>query len=84
MTEQEALQYLKLWGIDDREAAKIYKLVGGRIIHLRIVANEIKDHNKLEGMYEAQYIETFLTACRCMPVNVLQYLMSTENRRNSS
>jgi hypothetical protein len=50
ISKEEALQYLKFRKIDEKQAAQIYELVGGRIIHLKSVADKIKRHAKLEGM----------------------------------
>ena len=41
LTEQEALQYLKLWKFDDTQAGQIYGLVGGRMFHLKWAADRI-------------------------------------------
>ena len=51
MNKDEAFQYLKLRNIDGEQAAQVYKLVGGRIILLKYIANEIQDESKLDGMY---------------------------------
>ena len=50
MSKEEALQYLKLRKIDEEQAAQIYELVGGRMIHLKSIADEIKGNGTLEGM----------------------------------
>jgi len=39
VSKEEALQYLQLRKIDAKKAAQIYELVGGRMIHLRRLAN---------------------------------------------
>jgi hypothetical protein len=57
ISKEEALQYLKFRKIDEKQAAQIYELVGGRIIHLRSIADKIKRHVKLEGMCTACYAE---------------------------
>ena len=58
MSNKEALQYLKLRQIEEEQAARIYELVGGRMIHLRSIADEIKNKNKtLEGMCTPCYAE---------------------------
>jgi hypothetical protein len=57
VSKEEALQYLKLWKIDEEQAAQIYELVGGRMIHLRSAANEIKKNHTVEGMCTACYTE---------------------------
>ncbi|KAI9770608.1 MAG: hypothetical protein M1840_003200 [Geoglossum simile] len=43
VSRDEALQYLRLQGIDDKIAAKIYDLVGGRMILLKSAARNIQD-----------------------------------------
>jgi hypothetical protein len=50
VSKEEALQYLKLRKIDDGQAAQIYELVGGRMIHLKRAADEIQDKSTLQGM----------------------------------
>jgi len=42
VSKEEALQYLKLRKIDEEQATQIYELVGGRTIHLRSMADNIK------------------------------------------
>jgi hypothetical protein len=39
-TKEEAFQYLKLREIDKEQAAQIYGLVGGRMIHLKYMAEK--------------------------------------------
>ena len=51
MSEAEALEYLKIRDIDNKEAAQIFKLVGGRMIHLKQVVDRIKEKETFEGMY---------------------------------
>ena len=50
MSKEEALQYLKLREIDEEQAAQIHELVGGRMIHLKAVADEIKRDITLEDI----------------------------------
>jgi hypothetical protein len=50
VSEKEALQYLKLRKIDKELAARIYELAGGRMIHLKHVADQIERKGTLEGM----------------------------------
>jgi len=51
VSEDDALRYLKLWKFDDEQATKIYELVGGRMVHLKSMADEIKNQNNtFEGM----------------------------------
>jgi hypothetical protein len=57
VSKEEALQYFKLWEIDKEQAAQIYELVGGRMIHLKYMADKIKRNVTLEGMCTACYAE---------------------------
>ena len=57
ISKEEALQYLKFRKIDEKQAAQIHELVGGRMIHLKSMADEIKRHVTLEGMCTACYAE---------------------------
>ncbi len=50
MSRDEALQYLRLKGIDDEMAARIYELVGGRMILLQSAASNIRDGVRIDGM----------------------------------
>jgi len=50
VSKEEALQYLKLRKIDKELAAQIYELVGGRMIHLKHMADKIERKDTLEGM----------------------------------
>ena len=49
MSKDEALQYLKLRKVDEKQAAQIYKLVGGRMIYLKSIADDMKITSSLEG-----------------------------------
>jgi hypothetical protein len=53
VSKEEALQYLKLREIDEEQAAQIYELVGGRMVHL---AADIKTSDTLEDMCTAWYV----------------------------
>jgi hypothetical protein len=53
VSKEEALQYLKLRGVDKEQAAKIYELTGGRMIHLKSIADGIKVNITFEGMCTA-------------------------------
>jgi hypothetical protein len=72
---EEALQYLKLRKINEKEAAQIYELVGGRVIHLKSSADDIEANNTFEGMCTAYYAENRVSfspplqicARRCSP-----------------
>ena len=57
MSKDEALRYLKLREINEEQAAQIYELVGGRMIHLKSIADGIKTNITLEGMCIACYAE---------------------------
>ena len=57
MSKEEALQYLKFRKIDEEQAAQIYELVGGRMIRLKCIADEIKTTGTFEGMYTASHTE---------------------------
>jgi hypothetical protein len=57
VSKEEALQYLKLREIDEEQAAQIYELVGGRMVHLASIADDIKISDTLEGMCTAWYVE---------------------------
>ena len=50
MSKDEALGYLKLRNVDDKLAAQIYELVGGRMVLLKRTANRIQSGSKLDGM----------------------------------
>jgi len=52
VSKEEALQYLKLREIDEERAAQIYELVGGRMIHLKNMADK---KGTLEGMRKARF-----------------------------
>ena len=57
MSKEEALQYLELWKIDKEQAARIYELVGGRMIYLKLIADKIGTNVTLEGMCTVYYAE---------------------------
>jgi len=53
VSKEKALQYLKLRGINEEQAAQIYELVGGRMIHLWRIAEIIeksKGTDAFQGM----------------------------------
>jgi hypothetical protein len=56
MSKEEAFQYLKLRSIDGEQAARIYELIGGRMIHLKYMADKLKG-STLEGMCTVCYAE---------------------------
>jgi len=50
-SKEEALEHLKLRGVDDDEQAlRIYELAGGRMIHLKSLADGINANITIEGM----------------------------------
>ena len=53
MSKEQALQYLQLRKIDDEQAAQIDELVGGRMINLKTIADEIEEGSTVEGMCTA-------------------------------
>jgi hypothetical protein len=57
VSKEEALQYLKLREIDDEQATQVYELVGGRMAHLKSIANDFKKGFTFEGMCSACYAE---------------------------
>jgi hypothetical protein len=58
VSKEEALQYLELRKIDKEQTAQIYELVGSCMVHLKYVADQIKNKNKtLEGMCTPYYAE---------------------------
>ena len=57
MSKEEALEYLKLWKINEERAEQIYELVGGRMIHLKSMADGIQNNITLEGMCTVCYAE---------------------------
>ena len=80
MSKEEALQYLKTQKIDEKQAAEMYKLVGGRMIHLKSIA---ETNGTLEGMCIACYAKTELVSDRLYsyaPGDVLLRQQSTQVR----
>ena len=57
MSKEEALEYLKLRKIEEKQAVRIYGLVGGHILHLEDIATGIKNGRTFEGMCTAYYAE---------------------------
>jgi hypothetical protein len=55
VSKEEALQYLKLREIDEEQAAQIHELVGGRMVHLKSIADDIKSNGTLEDMRKAMF-----------------------------
>jgi hypothetical protein len=75
VSKEEALEYLKLREVDKEQAAQIYELVGGRMVHLKYMADKIKRNGTLKGMCTACYTENSfspplqLCARRCSPIS---------------
>ena len=61
MSKEEALRYLKLKGINEEQAAQIYELVGGRMMHLKAFADDIKHSGTFEGMCTVCYAENMVS-----------------------
>ena len=69
MSKEEALEYLKLREIDEEQAAQIHELVGGRMIHLKSIADDIKSNGTLEDIREAMFSKAKgqLTSAEVLP-----------------
>jgi hypothetical protein len=61
VSHDEALEYLRLRGIDKKLATDDYALVGGRIVLLQYAANNIEEGLKLESMYPYRLDNWILT-----------------------
>jgi hypothetical protein len=61
VSKEEALQYLKLQKINEEQAAQIYRLVGGRMVHLKSIADDIKENRTFEGMCTVCYAENMVS-----------------------
>ncbi|KIX09924.1 uncharacterized protein Z518_01005 [Rhinocladiella mackenziei CBS 650.93] len=48
VSKEEALHYLRLRNIDGEQAAQIYHLVGGRMIHLKFIADKLERNSLFE------------------------------------
>jgi hypothetical protein len=57
VSKEEALQYLNLRKIDEKQAAQIYELVGGRMVHLKWITDGIKENVIFKGMCITCYAE---------------------------
>jgi hypothetical protein len=53
VSKEEALEYLKRRKIDEEQAAQIHELVGGRMIHLKSITDDIKSNRTFEDIREA-------------------------------
>ena len=81
MSKEEALEYLKRRKIDKKQAARIYELVGGRMIRLKDMADKIERKGTVEGMcmlYRKRLVSYRLY--RRAPKDVLQRQKSTPFR----
>ncbi|KAI9771991.1 MAG: hypothetical protein M1840_001279 [Geoglossum simile] len=58
VSRDEALQYLRLHSIDDKTAAQIYELVGGRIVLLKSTARNIQKGVRIDDLRHALFNET--------------------------
>ena len=78
VSKEEALQYLILRKIDEELAARIYELVGGRMIYLKHMADKIGGKGTFEGMCML-YRKRIGSHClyRSTPGDVLQGREST-------
>jgi hypothetical protein len=55
VSKEEALQYLKLRKIDEEQAAQIYELINGYMIHLKSTVDDIKSNNTLKDIRDAMF-----------------------------
>jgi hypothetical protein len=53
--KEEALQYLKHRKVDEQQAAQIHELVGGRMVHLKTIADGINGDVTLEDIRRDMY-----------------------------
>ena len=69
MSKEEALEYLERREIDKEQAAQIYELVGGRMIHLKSIVEDIKGNGTLEDVCKAMFSKAKgqLTSARILP-----------------
>jgi hypothetical protein len=69
VSKEEALQYLKCRGIDEKQAAQIHELIGGRMIHLKIIADEITSGTTLKEIRETMFdtAESQLKSAKIFP-----------------
>jgi hypothetical protein len=57
MSKEGALQYLKPRMIDEEQAAQVHEPVGGGMVPLKSIADDIKTNGTFEGMCTACYTE---------------------------
>jgi hypothetical protein len=55
VSKEEALEYLKLREIDGEQAAQIHELIGGRMIHLKAVADDIKGNGTIKDVRKTMF-----------------------------
>jgi hypothetical protein len=55
VSKEEALQYLNHRKIDEQQATQIHELVGGRMVHLKTVADDIKKKRTFEDIRREMY-----------------------------
>jgi hypothetical protein len=69
VSKEEALQYLKAREIDEEQAAQIHELVGGRMIHLKSIADDIKSNGTLEDIRKTMFsnAESQLQSAEILP-----------------
>jgi hypothetical protein len=63
VSKEEAFEYLKFRKIDEKQAAQICELVGGRMIHLKFLADEIKRGSTFEGMCMICFRKRLVSHC---------------------
>jgi len=57
VSKEEAMQYLKLRNIDKKQAEQIYELVGGRMIHLKIICDNIEGVSTLKAIRQMMFLD---------------------------
>jgi hypothetical protein len=69
VSKEEALQYLKCRGIDEEQAAEIHELIGGRMIHIKTITDEITRGSTLEKMRNTMFdtAESQLKSAKVFP-----------------
>ncbi len=50
MSKEEALECPKLQEIDEKQADRVYELVGGHMMHLKSIADEVMRTSTFESM----------------------------------
>jgi hypothetical protein len=69
VSKEEALQYLKDRKVDEQQAAEIHELIGGRMIHLKTIADDINKNAKLEDIRREMFSDakSQLTSAEILP-----------------